>query len=193
MYVSYNTALEITPPTRNKLPFVLVKAAPGVAVAELTQRITAQTGLQALSQNDFAWRSINYILERTGIPVNFGITIVLGVIIGLAITAQTFYIFVVENLKQFAALKAIGVTNGQLLRMVLAQAAIVGVSGYGLGVGCTALFFAATADVPALKGFQMYWQVVAGSGVAMTVIILVSILFSLRRVFKLDPAMVFRG
>ncbi|MCA3244611.1 MAG: ABC transporter permease, partial [Alphaproteobacteria bacterium] len=60
-------------------------------------------------------------------------------------------------------------------------------------VGCTALFFAATADVPALKGFQMYWQVVAGSGVAMTVIILVSILFSLRRVFKLDPAMVFRG
>lgn len=193
MYVSYNTALEITPPTRNKLPFVLVKAAPGVSVAELTQRITAQTGLQALSQNDFAWRSINYILERTGIPVNFGITIVLGVIIGLAITAQTFYIFVVENLKQFAALKAIGVTNGQLLRMVLAQATIVGVSGYGLGVGCTAIFFAATADVPALKGFQMYWQVVAGSGVAMTVIILVSILFSLRRVFKLDPAMVFRG
>jgi putative ABC transport system permease protein len=193
MYVSYNTALEITPPTRNKMSFILVKATPGVTVPELITRIETQTGLKALSRNDFAWRSINYILERTGIPVNFGITIFLGVIIGLAITAQTFYIFVVENLKQFAALKAIGVTNGQLLRMVLAQAAVVGISGYGLGVGATALFFAATADVPALKGFQMYWQVVAGSAVAITLIIFVSILFSLRRVFKLDPAMVFRG
>ena len=193
MYVSYNTAIEITPPIRNKLPFILVKAEPGVAVPELIERISAQTGLQALSRNDFAWRSISYILERTGIPVNFGITIILGVVIGLAITAQTFYIFVVENLKQFAALKAIGVTNGQLLRMVLAQAAVVGISGYGLGVGATAIFFTVTADVPALKGFQMYWQVVAGSAVAMMIIIFISILFSLRRVFKLDPAMVFRG
>ena len=99
----------------------------------------------------------------------------------------------VENLKQFAALKAIGVTNSQLLKMVLAQAAVVGISGYGLGVGATALFFFVTADVPALKGFQMYGQVVAGSAVAMALIIVVSILFSLRRVFKLDPAMVFRG
>ncbi len=193
LYVSYNTAMEVTPPTRNKMSFVLVKAADGVSVAELTERITAQTGLQALSQHDFAWRSINYILERTGIPINFGITIILGVLIGLAITAQTFYIFVVENLKQFAALKAIGVTNLQLLRMVLAQAAIVGLSGYGLGVGLTAVFFTVTADAPALKGFQMYWQVVVGTAGVMTLIVVISILFSLRRVFKLDPAMVFRG
>ena len=193
LYVSYKTALEITPPTRKKLPFVLVKAKAGTDLQTLKTRITEQTGLQALTQLEFAWRSINYILERTGIPINFGITIFLGVLIGAAITAQTFYIFVVENLKQFGALKAVGVTNGQLLRMVLTQAAIVGTSGYGLGIGLTAMFFKATANVPALSGFVLHWQVVAGTAGVITVIILFSILFSLRKVFKLDPAIVFRG
>jgi putative ABC transport system permease protein len=193
VYTSYNTALEITPPTRKKLPFVLVKAQYGVDLQVLKKRITDETGLQALTQDEFAWRSINYILTRTGIPINFGITIMLGIIIGAAITAQTFYIFVVDNLKQFGAMKAIGVTNGQLLRMVLAQAAIVGLTGYGLGVGLTALFFTSMADKPVFKGFVLHWQVVGGTAVVITVIILFSILFSLRKVFKLDPAIVFRG
>ncbi len=175
------------------MSFVLVKAAPGEDLQILKKRINATTGLQALTQHEFAWRSINYILERTGIPINFGITIVLGIIIGAAITAQTFYIFIVENLKQFAAMKAVGVTNYQLLKIVLTQAAIVGFTGYGLGIGFTALFFKLSADAPALKGFVLHWQVVAGTGVVITFIILFSILFSLRKVFKLDPAIVFRG
>jgi putative ABC transport system permease protein len=193
LYVSYNTAMEITPPMRNKLPFVLVKARAGQDLQQLKSNITQRTGLQALTQKEFAWRSINYILERTGIPINFGITIMLGIIIGAAITAQTFYIFVVENLKQFAAMKAVGVTNGQLLRMVLIQAGIVGLTGYGLGVGFTAFFFTATADAPALKGFVLHWQVLALTAAVIFVIILFAILFSLRKVFKLDPAIVFRG
>jgi len=193
MYVSYNTAMEITPPSRKKMPFVLVKAQNELDLQELKSRIEKQTGLQALTQNEFAWRSINYILERTGIPINFGITIFLGVIIGAAITAQTFYIFIVENLKQFAAMKAVGVTNGQLLKIVLTQAGIVGVTGYGLGIGFTAFFFKMTEDVPALTGFILHWQVVAGTAVIITIVILFSILFSLRKVFTLDPAIVFRG
>jgi len=193
MYLSYNTALEVTPPTRNKLPFVLVKAQEDQDLQELKKRISDQTGLQALTQNEFAWRSINYILERTGIPINFGITIMLGVIIGAAITAQTFYIFVVENLKQFGAMKAIGVTNMQLLRMVLLQAAVVGLIGYCMGIGLTALFFEVTKDAPALQGFMLRWQVIVGTFGVIFIVILFSILFSLRKVFKLDPAIVFRG
>ena len=193
LYVSYNTAMEIIPPGRNRMSFVLVKTETGVGLQEVKKRINEKTGLQALTKNEFEWRSIRYYLERTGIPINFGITISLGVIIGAAITAQTFYIFVVENLKQFAALKAVGVTNGQLLRMVLIQAGIVGATGYGLGIGLTAMFFKIMADKPALKGFYLLWQVMGGTAVIITIIILFSILFSLLKVFKLDPAIVFRG
>ncbi|MFZ4762471.1 MAG: ABC transporter permease [Alphaproteobacteria bacterium] len=193
MYVSYETAKEITPPQRNKMSFVLVKAAKGVKPEKLAETIHQETGLQALTREQFAWRSINYILERTGIPINFGITVFLGMLIGGAITAQTFYIFIIENLRQFAAMKAIGVTNGQIFSMVLIQAAIVTVIGYSLGIGLTAFFFEATANAPALKGFLLHWQIMAGTAVIIAAIIFLSIVFSLRRVFSLDPAIVFRG
>ncbi len=193
MYVSYSTALQITPPQRNKMSFVLVKAKKGISPEDLAARISRETGLQALTKSAFSWRSVNYYLTRTGIPINFGITVFLGILIGAAITAQTFYIFVLENLKQFAAMKAFGTTNGQLLRLVLTQAVMVGSIGYSLGIGITALFFQVTRDAPALRGFYLHWQVMAGSFVVITLIILFSILFSLRKVFKLDPAIVFRG
>jgi putative ABC transport system permease protein len=193
MYVSYNTAIEITPPQRNKLPFILVKVKQGDDIETVKQRITEQTRLQALTNSEFAWRSIKYILERTGIPINFGITIILAALIGAAITAQTFNIFVADNLKQFAAMKAVGVTNRQLLKLVLVQASIVGLIGYGIGIGLTAAFFVLTSDAPALKGFHLYWEVMLGSFVAISIIIVLSIIFSLRKVFRLDPAIVFRG
>jgi putative ABC transport system permease protein len=193
LYVSYTTALELTPPTRNKLPFILVKVAPGEDRATVQKRIESVTGLQVLTQHEFAWRSISYILQRTGIPINFGITITLSVIIGAAITGMTFYIFVIENLKQFGAMKAIGVTNRQLFSMVVSQALLVGTIGYSLGIGVTALFFHLTRNAPALRGFVLYWQVMLGVASVIGLVILISIVASLRKVFRLDPAMVFRG
>jgi len=193
VYTRYTEALRFTPPQRNKLSFVVVKAAEGVAPADLARRIGSKTGLQALTWQDFAWRSVRHYVERTGIPVNFGITVALGFIVGAAVAAQTFYIFVIENLRQFGALKAIGVTDAQILRMVILQALVVGAIGYGLGIGLCALFFWATQDVPALDGFILRWQVMAGTSVAVFVIMVLSSIASIRKVFVLDPAVVFRG
>jgi len=194
VYTTYEKAVEMAPPQRNVLPFILVKVKPGESIQTVKKRIHAQTQLQAHTSNEFAWRSINYVLTRTGIPINFSITIILGALIGAAVTAQTFYIFVVENLRQFAAMKAVGFTNAQLLRLVLSQAGIVGVIGYGLGIGFTAMFFAITSQrVPALKGFHLLWQVMGGTFLAITAIIILSIGVSLRRVFKIDPALVFKA
>ncbi|MDX2222260.1 MAG: ABC transporter permease [Rhodospirillaceae bacterium] len=193
-YMRYSEVLRVAPPQRNMMSFVLVKAAPGVAPDRLAAEITAQTGLQALTWSDFAWRSVVYYLQRTGIPVNFGITVLLGFIVGAAITGQTFYIFVLENLRQFGALKAVGMTNTQILGMVVAQAAVVGAIGFGLGIGGSAVFFAATADTTAaLEGFRLYGEVIAGTAMAVIVILLTSCIASVRRVFTVDPAIVFRG
>ena len=193
VYTRYSEALRFTPPQRNKLSFVIAKARDGVAPAELAQRIHAETGLQALTWNAFLWRSVNHVLTRTGIPVNFGITVVLGFIVGAAVAAQTFYSVILENLRQFGALKAIGVTDGQILRMVMLQALVVGALGYALGIGLCALFFFATADITALLGFMLHWQVMAGTAAAVFVIMIVSSIASIRKVFVLDPAVVFRG
>ncbi|MFC0634460.1 ABC transporter permease [Brevundimonas balnearis] len=192
-YVRYSEAMALTPPQRNKLSFVLVRARDGEDPKALAERISAQTGLQALTWDQFAWRSVQYYLTRTGIPVNFGITVMLGFIVGAAVTAQTFYLFVIENLRQFGALKAIGATNRQITGMVLLQAGVVGLMGYGLGMGGSALFFTLVRGGAALEDFYMPWQVLVGTGLVVFVIILVSVLGSLLKVFRVDPAIVFRG
>ena len=192
-YVRYSEALRLTPPQRNKMSFVLVRARDGVDASQLAEQITRQTGYQALTWDQFAWRSVNYYLTRTGIPINFGITVFLGFLVGAAVTAQTFYLFVVENLRQFGALKAIGATNGQITGMVLLQAAVVGTIGYALGIGACALFFESLSGLAAFENFALRWQVLVGTGLVVALIIILSVLASLLKVFRVDPAIVFRG
>jgi putative ABC transport system permease protein len=86
---------------------------PRPRTAGRSQPITAETGLKALTWRDFAFATIGYYVKRTGIPVNFGITVALGFIVGAAVVGQTFYIFVLENLRQFGSLKAMGVANSR--------------------------------------------------------------------------------
>ena len=138
------------------------------------------------------WFQVGYYMRNTGIPVNFGITIVLGFVVGTAIAGQTFYLFTVENIKQFGALKAMGVTNLGLTGMVLMQATVVGLIGFGLGVGMAALFFESTKGMTHLAGFYMPWQVVVLAAGAVALIIVSASLVSLRRVWMLEPAVVFR-
>ena len=117
VYTKYSSALNYIGRTRKQMSFVLVHARPQMDPHVLAQRISAETGLKALTWSDFALATIGYYLKRTGIPVNFGITVALGFIVGAAVVGQTFYIFVIENLRQFGALKAMGVANGTILRM----------------------------------------------------------------------------
>src|SRR5262249_60759549 len=119
----------------------------GHDVQEVCDRIHAQTGRLALTRQQFFWKTIFYFLGSTGIPVNFGITIALGFIIGVAIAGQTFYLFTVENLKQFGSLKAMGLSNLRVVGMILLQALVVGAIGYGVGMGLTAAFFESTKDI----------------------------------------------
>lgn len=192
VYTLYSRAMNYAPPERRLMSFVLAKPQDGIAPGELTKRINAATGLKALTKEEFCWSTIMFYMKNTGIPVNFGITVLLGFIVGVAIAGQTFYLFTIENLKQFGALKAMGVSNLRIVGMILAQGFVVGILGYGMGMGLAAAFFEATRDVMALKGFHMYWEVMAVTAVAVLFIVVLASLMSIRRVLVLEPAVVFR-
>lgn len=194
VYTKYSNARNYVGRTRKQMSFVLVHARPDVDTHQLAQRITAETGLKALTWRDFTWATIGYYLRRTGIPVNFGITVALGFIVGAAVVGQTFYIFVLENLRQFGALKAMGVANLTILRMVLLQAMVVAGIGYAIGIGLCAGFFEITSRVSInLRGFELPWQVAGGTACTVLVIIVIASFASLRKVMVVDPAIVFRG
>ena len=119
-------------------------------------------------------------------------TVVLGFIVGLAVAAQTLYTFTVENLRQFGALKAMGATNRTIVGMVLFQAATAGVLGYGLGVGLTAIFGHLTRNSTQLA-FKFLPELFVVSFGMLIVLVAFASLLSLRRVVKLEPAIVFRS
>jgi putative ABC transport system permease protein len=175
------------------MSFILAKSETDHDPRAVARQVQEQTGLQALTGGDFAWKTIDYYLRATGIPANFGITVALGFIVGIAIAGQTFYLFTVENLKQFGALKAMGVSNGRLVGMILLQGVVVGALGYAAGMGLTALVLQLTGYVEHLRGFFLPWPVMLGTGVAVLLIVTLASLLSVRRVLVLEPAVVFRG
>jgi putative ABC transport system permease protein len=194
VFARYSQAITFVGRERNLLSFVLVKPHPGVTVEELCRRIEATTGLHAATTYDFAKQTIVYYLRNTGIPVNFGITITIALIVGTVVAGQTFYIFTIESLKQFGVLKAVGVTNRRLTGMILLQACLVGLIGFSIGTGLCAAFFLVTGKMLLqTRGFVLLWQSAVGTGVLILLIVIAASLLSIRRVVVLEPAMVFRG
>jgi len=191
VYTTYSRAKSYAPRERKLLSFVLVKAKPGQDIAQLTRRISEATGLSAYSHNEFKELTYNYFMKNTGIPINFGISVALGFIVGAAIAGQTFYNFTLENLRQFGVLKAMGASNLTLLRMILLQAVLVGSIGYGLGVGLTALFGHAMRHT--ILAFKFPWQLLVFSGAGVSLICVFAALISIIKVIRLEPAIVFKS
>jgi putative ABC transport system permease protein len=191
VYTTYERAIRYVPHERRTLSYVLAKPKDGVPIEEVTGRIREQTGLGAFTAEEFSWKTIWWVLKNTGIGINFGTTILLGFIVGMTIAGQTFYLFTVENLRQFGALKAMGASTFALARMILLQAYTVGLTGYGVGIGLAAVFGFLTAqngDLPFIETWQLLLLVL----VALLAICTFSALISIVKLARLEPGIVFR-
>ncbi|OHB92192.1 MAG: ABC transporter permease [Planctomycetes bacterium RIFCSPHIGHO2_12_39_6] len=190
VYTTYSRATVFAPRERKLMSFVLVKANPGYDLSELCQRIRKTTGLAAYTKDEIKTITVRYYMKYTGIPVNFGITVILGFIVGVAIAGQTFYNFTQDNIRYFGTLKAMGASDFMLLKMVLLQAAMVGGIGYGMGVGAASTFSFLSGRTE--LSFCMPWQLLVASAVAIALICIISSFLSMWRIVKLEPAIVFK-
>jgi putative ABC transport system permease protein len=191
LYTTYSRATTIAPQERKLLSFVIAKAKSGTDIAAVCARINA-LGLKAYTPAEFKKLTFWYFLKYTGMPINFLTVVSLGFIVGVAISGMTFYNFTLDNLRYFGTLKAMGTTNRKLLRMISLQAAMVGAIGYGLGIG------AASAWGGFLSGrtqiaFNLPWPLLLISAVAVLLICVGAAAVSIRKVMKLEPAIVFRS
>ena len=192
LYTTYSHATTIAPQERLLLSFVIAKAKPGENLKILAARIHQNTGLNAYTASDFKQLTFWYFLKYTGMPINFLTAVALGFIVGVTISGQTFYNFTLDNLRYFGTLKAMGATDSKLLQMILLQALMVGAIGYGLGVGAASAwggFLGGRTQI----AFNLPWQLLVGSAAAVLLICLSAAALSIRKVMKLEPAIVFRS
>jgi putative ABC transport system permease protein len=191
VFTTYDRAVQYAPNQRKMLSFVLAAPQAGVSDEELAARISAQTGLAAFTHKAFAWSTIMWYIRNTGIPINVGTIVIIGFLIGAAISGQTFYSFVLENTRHFAALRAMGASSGELSAMLMAQALLVGLIGYGTGLGLVTFLGANLLKLGKVP-FLLLWQIPAVVGVAVMVIVALSAAIGIARIVRLEPAIVFR-
>jgi putative ABC transport system permease protein len=192
VFSSYDQALQYAPRQRKMLSVILAEPKPGAVVADVARAIQSETGLKAYTSEEFAKVTVQYIWKNTGIPMSFMTTIILGFIVGVAVSGQTFFSFVLENLRHLGALKAMGASTWMLARMLLLQAFTVGMIGYGMGVGLAALFGFAVLPV-GQPPFLLEASSMIKTAVAIVVMCCFSAFLGIRKVARLEPAIVFRG
>ena len=195
VYARRGLAVALARETIHSVTYVLARTADGHDPDAVADRVARMTGLQARSRTGFVNQTQEWVLAYSGVAENFGVTIMMGIFIGVAIVGQTFYMFSVENLKQFATLKAIGLGNRTILRMILTQAAFVAAVGFGIGVGATGGFFAVFSPqlTGGLRGMFLHPVVLGGTAGFILLITLLACVISVRKVLVVDPAIVFRG
>ncbi len=191
IYTTFDNATRFTPVGRERISYILVKVKDGFDKLAVRDAISALGDVQAFTTQEFTDRSKRFIVVATGIGINFAVTILLGLVVGLLLSASIFYQFTVENLRHFAVLKAMGTRTPTLLGMILLQALVVGVIGFGIGVGAAGLFAILSTKAESELQVQFPWQLLVGSFVATLATIMLTSLISVRRVITVSPGQVF--
>jgi len=192
LYTTYNRALQYLPNTRFTISYLLVEPKTANDIKPIKQAVTAQ-GYLALTKDEFMSKISGFYMFKTGIGTNMFLMTLISFLVGLSISGQTFYTFILENIDRFGALKAIGAKSRELVGMILFQATFVALTGYGLGVGlCAGLIWLARAHLPDYAAIITPINLVLAF-VMVVVIASVSSYIGVRRVLRIEPFDIFRG
>jgi len=192
LYQTYSKAIQYIPSSRFTMSYVLLEPKEGEDVAKIKTEV-ARLGYLALTKEEFVARISDFYKYQTGVGTNIMLMTVISFIVGLSISGQIFYTFILENLEKFGALKAIGAKGYELVAMILFQATFTALTGYGLGIGlCTLLIAVAKLRMPSCGAMITYENLALA--LAMVIVIAgISSYIGVRRVLRIEPFDVFRG
>ena len=192
LYTTYERAVQYLPNPRYTISYVLVEPRSPSDIQTIKDQVQA-LGYLALTKDEFMKRTADFFVYKTGGGTNMLIMTLISFIVGLSISGQTFYSFILENLERFGALKAIGAKSRDLVLMILFQATFTSFTGYGLGVGLSVLsIWLARARLPSYAAMLTFGNLLLGF-VMVAVIAAISSYAGVRRVLRIDPFEVFRG
>jgi putative ABC transport system permease protein len=192
LYTTFNRAVQYIPSMRYTISFILIEPASPAAIPGI-QRAIARLGYETVTEQGFIDKITNWYMFNTGMGTNLLLMTAISFIVGLSISGQTFYTFVLENIEKFGALKAIGAKSHELVAMIFFQATLTGLAGYGLGIGlCAGLIAVARLRMPDYASIITYGNL----GMALGMVVVISTFsgyIAVRKVLRIDPYDIFRG
>jgi putative ABC transport system permease protein len=191
-FMDFRNAQELTSLLRGKTTYILVKVQPGASRDAVASEIRRRLPFNDVyTKEDWASRSRAYWIISTGLGMNMGVTVFLGILVGIVVVAQTLYTSAVEHVKEFGTVKAIGGSNRDIYMILGEQALIAAVLGYALGALLCLLIRPLMAKL--FLNVLVSPQFAAAVFVGTVLMCLGAAMLSFRRVADIDPALVFRG
>lgn len=194
VYATFKSSLDYTNPAseEDRTAYVLVKAAPGISAEELKQRLRARlTDVDVYTTAEFSRKTRFYWMFTTGAGLAVLTAALMGLVVGVAVVAQTIYAATVDHIREYGTLKAMGATNGYLYRVLVEQAVWSAVLGYGLAMIIAHFLVKSSESGGAVILMPLSMQV--GMLLLAIVMCIAAALVSINKVTRIDPAMVFRG
>jgi putative ABC transport system permease protein len=190
VFTALDRARAYTGVSPSKATYFLVRLAPGADPENVRQRLKANlTDVDVLTSAEFRDRSRSFWLFGTGAGAALFAGALLGIIVGTVIVAQTLYSSTKDHLNEFATLRAMGSSSIYIHKVIICQALINAVIGFGLAAGIGLIVVAATADsalpIVMTPGLTL---VLLALTIAMCVL---SAIAAIVQVTRIDPAMVF--
>jgi putative ABC transport system permease protein len=192
VFTTFKNALDYTAVRGDQTVYLLVKAAPGTDLNGLAGRLRARlSDVDVVTNGRFSTMTRVYWMFTTGAGVAVLLAALLGLVVGVVVVAQTIYATTVDHIREYGTLKAMGATNRYLYTVIVQQAAISGAIGYALGMVVSA-FVVRGSEQGGAAILLPAWMAAGMLGLTLLMCTGAAIV-SIKKVTRLDPAMVFKG
>lgn len=184
IFMTLNQLKRFTGDRTDSVKFIGAKTQKGADVKKILDKINSYKVLYGLTTEQLNWRIAKSFL-KTGILINFGLSVVLGIIIGFSISGQIFYTMTLQNMKYYALIKSLGGNQRLISQMIVIQVAVVGIIGFLFGTAATILWGFAVKDTT--LAFWFPWYLLVFTAVIALIICIFTAGLSIRKIFNVDP------
>ncbi len=192
VFTSFKNAQDYTKTREDQTLFILVKVAPGADLQQVRRDLLAHVkDVEVFTTGEFSHMTTFYWMFTTGAGVAVLIAAVLGLIVGFVVVAQTIYATTMDHIREFGTLKAMGAPNSYVYKVIMKQAAISAVIGYGLGMVVSV--FVVQGSQRGGAAILMPLPMAVGMFFVTMLMCVGAALVSINKVTRIDPAMVFKG
>jgi putative ABC transport system permease protein len=172
--------------------FLLLKVNQQEEIAAVRQAIQQRAPeLDILTKEQFSARAQHYWTMQTGAGGALLTAAVLGFIVGVLIVSQTVYATTMENLEEFATLKALGASSWFIVRIVATQALLSTVLGSAIGM--VIAFPIMSLARHAISWIYTPWQLVVALVAATLLLAALASITAARAAIAIEPGRVFRA
>jgi putative ABC transport system permease protein len=192
VFAAYNDAAKFIDLSPEQSMYLLVHTSQSQSVDSIKKQIQARLpDVDVWTREEFSNLAKRFWVAQTGAGGAILTAAILGFLIGMMVVSQTVYATTMDNIEEFATLKAIGASPGFVIRVVAIQSVICGLVGFLLGVAVSVPLVESAKTVIAWI-YTPAWLLIIVLIPTLVMSGLASIM-SIRVALAVEPARVFRA